>query len=183
MLQSYSVNKSHMGQLLILSVYFVPFPLQTLSQGVNLLLWKTVLLILVLLVQITNHFIFIVDILLYFVYILWGLAIVFFLCPVNWFRSSFCHRKNILDCICYYEVFSRPEALHWLLMDTRNTRFLMLAIIWKILRYRKLLIPHSTSFRFQKLLRNRFTVSLQIAKCFGMAELGMSLKSTIELAC
>ena len=137
-----------MSQLLVLSIYFIPFLLQSFTELVYLILGQAVFMDLVLLVQISNHLVFVIDILFYLVDISWSLAVILFLCPVHWLRGSFVNRKDVLDGIRNNKVFSRFQSLDWFLMNAWDWRFLVLAVIGEILGNWELLITHRTRFRF-----------------------------------
>lgn len=135
-----------------------------------------------LVVQISNHFILVIDVLFNLVNIARGLPVVLFLSPVHRLWSSFRHRQYVLDCVGNDEVLARLQSLHWLLMNTWDWSFFMVAIIGEVLWHRKLLVAHCPRFRFQKFFWIGFTITFKLTKSFGLPELSVRLETTMKLA-
>ena len=134
-----------------------------------------------LLVQVSNHFVLVIDVLFYLVDVGRSLPVILFLNPVHRLGGSLRHWQNILDCIGNDEVFAWLQSLHWLLVDAWHRGPFVLAIIWEVLGDRELLVAHSAGFRFQKLFWIRFAIAFKLPECFGLAELGVSLEAAMEL--
>ena len=113
-------------------------------------------------VQISNHFILVIDVLFNLVNIARGLSVVLFLSPVDRLWGSLSHRQNVLDCVGNNEVLARLQSLHRLFVNTWDWRFFMLAIIGEVLWDRKLLVAHCPRFRFQKFFWIRFTITFKL---------------------
>lgn len=81
-----------MGEFLILPVDFIPLALEAFPEGVDFLLGKGVFVDLVLLVQVTNHFVLVVNVLLDPPQVGGCLAEVLLLGPVHGLGCLFCNR-------------------------------------------------------------------------------------------
>ena len=90
------------------------------------------LLVWVLLVQSLDHFVLLLDVLFDFSKIVRHLSVVLLEEIVDWILVLFCHRQNVLNCICNNEVFVWFQAMHRILIGARYTLLFMLAIVWKI---------------------------------------------------
>lgn len=90
-LQPDGVDDSDVRELLVLLVDLVPLGLEALSDGVDLLVREAVLVHLVLLVQVPDHLVLVVDVLLDLVDVGRSLAVVLLLGPVDGFGCPFRH--------------------------------------------------------------------------------------------
>ena len=82
--------------------------------------------------QILNHLILVLDVILYLVNVLGSVAIILLLEPVLSFLSLLGNRKDVLDGVCYDEVFIRFQAMNWPIVCFWNCVFLVSAVIREI---------------------------------------------------
>lgn len=180
--QPVRIHQPHVSQLLVLVVHLIPFVLQSLPDGCHFRLRQAIIAGLVFLVQIPDHAVFVVDILLDPIQVLGSLPVVFLLGPLGGLGGSLGHRQNILDRVRYDEVFARAQPLHWLLMHARDCCLFMLAIVGEVLRDWQLFVPHRPCHFFQKVLRVGLSVPFEVAQSLGLPELGVPLQPPCELA-
>lgn len=171
-----------MGQLLILSVHIIPFILKAFTKLLHFSFRKAILFLLVLALQIFQHFILLVYILFYLLKIIWCLPIVLFLYPIDRFWGSFSHWQNVLYSIADYEILRWSQTMDWFFMHAGHRLPFMTAIIWEVADLRQGFISHSASGLLEEILRWRFAISMKMTKCLSRTVFGMGLESQIELS-
>lgn len=79
--------------------------------------------------QILNHCIFVLNVFLDFIEIVWGTSIVFFLEVVRVFFFSLGDREDVFDSIGHNEIFVRFQSMNGLFMSPRNGVLFVSAVI------------------------------------------------------
>lgn len=101
-----SVDKTNVSVALVLVVDLVPLLLESLADLIDFGLAQTVLLGLELALQVLDHLVLVVDVLLDLAQVLGSHAVVLLLDPVDGLRCAFGHRQDIFDRVADYEVLA-----------------------------------------------------------------------------
>ena len=141
-LQSEGVHQMDVSQLLVLVVDFIPLVLEALPDLVDLYFRKAVVLDLVLGVQVLDHLVLVVDVVLDPVQVVRSPPVVLLLGPVGFLGRLLGCRQDVLNRIRNDEVLAALEPLHRLLVHGRHWSFLVGAVVREFVRHGQLLVPH-----------------------------------------
>ena len=82
--------------------------------------------------EILDHLVLVLDVVLNMVQVVRGLPVVFLVEVVGWFRRLLGGRQDIFDCVCHDEVFVRFQSQHRPIVGFRNRVLLVPTVVREI---------------------------------------------------